>query len=65
MLWCRTQPLTAELPLLPLKIFADPVGNVVEQFALFPKKGTFPRDGFLLLVVNLDRPEGSTSNGDR
>ena len=53
---CSTQPFTAELPLLPLEIFADPVGHVVDQFALFPKEWTLPGGGFFLLIVNSIAP---------
>ena len=59
------QTFTAQFPLLPFEILTDAVGDVVEELSLFPKEWAFPRRRLFLLVVNFDRSNRSTPDGDR
>src|SRR4029077_21055086 len=58
------QSFATQFSLLPLKILAEAMCNVVEQLAFFLEKRTFPRDGLLLLVMDLDRPHIGAPNRD-
>jgi hypothetical protein len=58
--WSGPQPFATKFPLLPLQVFADAMCNVVQEFPLSTKKGTFPRGRLQVFIVDLDAADLGT-----
>jgi hypothetical protein len=52
--WSGSQPFAAKFPLLPLQVLTDAVRNVIQEFPLLTKKGTFPRGRLWAFVMDFD-----------